>query len=655
MMNDRIMSLQEIKKEWHKLHDDPESRKNLRPEILNSWDRSYENKVPIFSKTYTNLSSKAEFANTLDESKHLIDCALPIMESLLTYLKNTGFVVSLTDSNLVMLKIIGDTTSMEWAKKVNLVEGSVWTEDLTGTNTGALALLLSKPISLSGYEHFCLSSIYSTASGCPIIDNNRVIGGIGMIAPYNKISNTHTLGMVTSTAKQIQSNMMSKRIYKYQRTILNSMSDGVMVIDSTGNITFINKKCAWMLGFQRNQVIGSNLHELFGDVADNSYFINTVTQDQIVTDKFFVITNGKLKIKCNITCTPINSSNKYDKGNVLIIRENERSNHFVKKWIGRNAKMTFDNIIGDNVEFSNIINTAKVASSSDSNVLILGESGTGKDIIAQSMHNASLRKNNPFVAVNCGSLPRELLASELFGYEEGAFTGAKKGGNIGKFELADQGTIFLDEIGDVPMDLQVMLLRVIEEKCILRLGGNKLTPVNVRIIAATNKNLEEEIARKSFRLDLFYRLGVIRLNIPPLRKRPDDILLLAEHFITSICKRYNKPLKLLSTEAKEAFINYSWPGNVRELQNVLEGAIQLTLNKEITYNDIANYLNYLKVDNSCNTTINKNPKTTTLHDLEKQMIEDYLNEGNLTKDEIAKKLGISRRTLYRRIEKYNII
>ena len=654
-MNNKIMTLQEIKTKWHKLHDEPESRESLRPEIAKSWDRSYENEVPVFSKTFDNISSKNDFSNALDNSRHLIDCALPIMESLLTYMKDTGFVISLTDSNLTMLKIIGDNNSMEWAEKADMVEGSIWTEDLTGTNTGALSLLLSKPISLYGYEHFCLSSINSTAAGCPIIDNGHIVGGIGMVAPYNKITNNHTLGMVTSTAKQIQYNMFLKRINKYQQVILNSMSDGVIVVDSNKKVTFINQKCSRMFGFQQNKVVGSNLNDLFGNLADNSYFINTITDDRAVTDKFFVISNGKLKVKCNVTCTPIRSTDKYDKGNVVIIRENERSNYLIKKWIGRSAKMTFNDIIGNNIQFNDVITTAKVASSSDSNVLILGESGTGKDIIAQSMHNESLRKNNSFVAVNCGAIPRELLASELFGYEEGAFTGAKKGGNIGKFELADQGTIFLDEIGDVPMDLQVMLLRVIEEKCIIRLGGNKLIPVNVRIIAATNKNLEEEIARKSFRLDLFYRLGVIRLNMPPLRKRPDDIPLLVGYFTKNICQRYNKSLKTFSPEAEKALQGYHWPGNVRELQNILEGAIQLTNSEEITYNDIKNYLNYFKAENSNDTDIINNSVEPTLYDIEKQMIEKYLKEGKLTKNELAKTLGISRRTLYRRIEKYKLL
>ncbi|MBP1924928.1 transcriptional regulator with PAS, ATPase and Fis domain [Sedimentibacter acidaminivorans] len=650
-MNDNYsnMSLEEIKKMWHKLHENPELRNMLRPEILHSWDRSFKNQVSAYSKKTFHLYSKEEYSYALQKSKDLIDCAFPVMENLVQFMQDTGFVVCLTDPNLVILKVLGDKKSMEWAQKSNLIERSVWNEDLVGTNTGTLAIELSKPISLYGYEHYCLSNVVSTASGCPIFENDKIIGVIGMVAPYDKIKNQHTLGMVSVAAKQIQSAILLKRIYQYQQVILNSMSDGVIAINDVGNITFINKKCKHLLSLNHDNLVGSNLLSVLGNSNDNLYFIETVTKEITITDEFFVISSGKTKIKCNITSTPIKSSNNLEKGNVLIIREYERSNHLVKKWIGRSNKMTFHNIITSNDSFKKIIEKAKIASYSSSNILLLGESGTGKDVLAQAIHNESHRKNNPFVAINCAALPRELLSSELFGYEDGAFTGAKKGGNIGKIELADQGTLFLDEIGDIPLDLQVTLLRVIEEKSIVRLGGNKLIPVNIRIIAATNKDLEVEISKNKFRLDLYYRLGVIKLKIPPLRERPEDILILTDYFLKNICSRFNKPLKNLSKEAKEVFLNYQWPGNVRELQNVLESSIQLSPCNEITYTDIKGYIN---INNQHLSTTND----TYLHkipEIEKKMIERYLNE-KFTKDEIAKILGISRRTLYRRLEKYKL-
>lgn len=645
------LSFKEVKKIWTDLHDKPESRKILRPEILDSWERSNQYNVSPFKKSNEHFVSGIEFKQALDNSQHLIKCALPVMKNLLEFMAGTGFVAGLTNPDLVTLKVMGDSESLKWAKKAQLIEGSIWTEELMGTNTGALALSLVKPISVCAYEHYCLFSIVSAAAGSPIIDNGHVVGTITMVAPFDRINN-HTLGMVVAAAQHIQSTMALERISKYQKVVMDSMSDGIMVVDIDGDITFMNKKCYRMLGIQHSNIIGKNIYELFGSNAENLYFINIVTQGRTVTDEFIMLKNGKSNIRCNVTCTPLYSHDTQEEGHVVIIRESERINHIVGKWIGSSARMTFDNILGVNPKFLEVINNAKAASSSNSNVLLLGESGTGKDIIAQAMHNESPRRNNPFVAINCAALPRELIASELFGYEDGAFTGAKKGGNIGKFELANQGTIFLDEIGDMPMDLQATLLRVLEEKNIMRLGGTKLVPINVRVIAATNKNLEEEIARNRFRRDLYYRLGVIRINIPPLRERPDDILLLAQNFMETVCKRYNKPLKRLSSDTIDAFLHYEWPGNVRELQNVLEGAVQLAKRDEITYNLVESYLTGTKP--SPVIIKNNDSSPPALADVEKKMIEEYLNK-NYTKQEIAKALGISRRTLYRRLNKYGLI
>jgi transcriptional regulator with PAS, ATPase and Fis domain len=361
------------------------------------------------------------------------------------------------------------------------------------------------------------------------------------------------------------------------------------------------------------------------------------------------LTVGRETLHCNVTCNPLQNANQ-DEGAVIVIRETQRIKGLVRNIIGNGAKMTFSDIVGKDPEFLRSIRTASAAASSLSNVLLLGESGTGKDILAQAMHNASPRKNGPYLAINCAAIPRELIASELFGYEEGAFTGARKGGNIGKFEIADQGAIFLDEIGDMPLDLQTSLLRVLEEKTIMRLGGSKQIPVNVRIIAATNQDLEAMIESNRFRRDLYYRLGVIRISIPPLRERREDILLLAEHFTEKICRRLDKPPVTLAPEVAKAFVNYAWPGNIREMQNVLEGAIEMASDNIITY-DLVN--NCMMQKNFV--TEEKPEKDHAVHDLGKQTILDYLEKFKYNKTRVAHALGISRRTLYRRLDEYRIV
>jgi len=315
---------------------------------------------------------------------------------------------------------------------------------------------------------------------------------------------------------------------------------------------------------------------------------------------------------------------------------------------GAKAKITFSDIIGQNLEFLETIRLARIASKSTSNVLLLGESGTGKDIFAQAIHNNSERKNGPYVVINCAAIPRDLIASELFGYDEGAFTGSRRGGNPGKFEIADGGTIFLDEIGEMPLELQTALLRIIENKEIMRVGGKKVRSVNVRILAATNKNLMEEASKGNFREDLYYRLNVFTIRIPPLRKRKDDIPLLLDRFVRDLSSAINKPVTKVQNDVVTALMEYSWPGNVRQLQNVLERAINIAPGNELTIDLLPEEImrapkavSYIQED------------SFDLKDIERKMIENMIR-SHISKSEIAKKMNMSRSTLYRKLAQFGV-
>jgi transcriptional regulator with PAS, ATPase and Fis domain len=280
------------------------------------------------------------------------------------------------------------------------------------------------------------------------------------------------------------------------------------------------------------------------------------------------------------------------------------------------------------------------------NVLITGESGTGKELMAQAIHNASNRSHMPFIAINCGALPRGLIVSELFGYDGGSFTGSKKEGNPGKFELADGGTIFLDEIGDMPLDVQVTLLRVIQEKEVIRIGGSKPKKTDVRIIAATNKNLEEEVLNKTFRRDLFYRLNVLAINMPSLRNRQEDLELLINNILERIISETNKPHLTIDGPAMNLLKSYDWPGNIRELENVLERAANNNENFIISYHDLP--LNFPQGD------IKESPDIPIIERKQMDLIMDTLRETHGNIKQTAEKLGIARNTIYRKMEKYNI-
>ncbi len=638
----------ELKNRWKKLHANPVERNALRPEIRDSWERSYAYGVNKYLRQNPYVCTKTELSQYKSEASFLIETSSSVMNNLFEFVAGTGFVVVLADANLCIINVIGDNESLAFAKSAHLCQGAMWAEELVGTNAGGLSLALGKPISVFGYEHFCLFSHVAACSCAPIIDEGKFVGSIGMIAPFNKVSN-HTLGMVVASMKHIRYKMNMERLKQYHTVLMDSIQEGLFAIDVMGRITYMNENCANTLKLNKDAIIGRTIYDLIGNNLENQYFINKITSGRRTIDENFTLLINGEPLYCNVTCNPMNSPHP-DDGSVVVIRESRRIKRLVRNIIGGDAKMTFDDIVGRDNEFLHSLKTAQAASSSMSNVLLLGESGTGKDILAQAMHNAGPRKNNPYLAINCAALPRELIASELFGYEEGAFTGARKGGNMGKFELADQGTIFLDEIGDMPLDLQASLLRVLEQKSIMRLGGTKEIPVNVRIIAATNQDLETMIENNRFRRDLYYRLGVIRINIPSLKNRPDDIIMLAEYFINKICSRLNKPLMTLAPEVIDVFNKYTWPGNIREMQNMLEGAIQLASDNIITYDLIGNYLLQKNIDLSDN-----NAKENTVDDLEKKMIIEYLEKYKYNKTKVAEAMGLSRRTLYRRLVEYNLL
>ncbi|MFP4371642.1 MAG: sigma-54 interaction domain-containing protein [Halanaerobium sp.] len=315
---------------------------------------------------------------------------------------------------------------------------------------------------------------------------------------------------------------------------------------------------------------------------------------------------------------------------------------------GSKAHYVFSDIITKSEKMGKAKEVAKIAARNDSTVMLIGESGTGKEMFAQAIHNFNHRKNSPFIAVNVGAVPKDLVESEFFGYEEGAFTGARRGGSPGKFELANGGTIFLDEIEEMTLSAQQNLLRVIQEREVTRIGGSHAIPIDVRIITATKKKLINEVNKGNFREDLYYRLNVIRIPIPNLQDRREDIILLVKNFIKKHCQNFGIPEKKIAEESKKYFLNYDWPGNVRELENMIEGIITFALDDEV-----------IKPEHLPKELINEEPQkiinsSLTIKEAEKNAIKNALNktENNITK--AAEILDISRATLYNKLREYNI-
>ena len=431
---------------------------------------------------------------------------------------------------------------------------------------------------------------------------------------------------------------------------IESIHEGIMICNIYGEIKFVNSTLLQITGYSQECIMDMNIQ----DMVDNwNNIISNIHNISIQQNVETSIKSIKNVLKLNLNIYPLYTKKMDDRIIIVVFKEIKKERKLEEKRLKGRAIYTFDKIIGKNENFLKIIEYSKKIANSKSTILITGESGTGKEIFAQAIHNYSDRKENVFMAVNCGAIPEKLIESELFGYEEGAFTGAKKGGNPGKFEMASGGTIFLDEIGEMPVEMQVKLLRVIEEEVIVRIGGYKQTPINVRIIAATNKNLKEEVENGNFRRDLFYRLNVLPIHLPSLKDRKEDICILVDYYMNRISRKLNKRKVEITDDQMNKLVQYDWPGNIRELENIIEYFVNIeyvdesVIETESLYKERKREGSYIYYDEDFMFNMN-------LESLEKSHIENVIKKfkGNVTL--AAKAMGIGRNTLYRKIKKYNI-
>ncbi|WP_373483720.1 sigma-54 interaction domain-containing protein [Acetobacterium sp.] len=431
--------------------------------------------------------------------------------------------------------------------------------------------------------------------------------------------------------------------YKLMDLALDSILNGLMIIDTDLSVKKFNYRILELFQMSEEEILKLDMSDVLKDidVVDNIFINKRKFSYSDIT--LFI---GSRKIDCFLDITPVAFNDKV-MGAVLVIRESKQVRKEINKLAGFRANYTFDKIITRNKTMLELINTAKRISRTNCSVLIEGESGTGKELFAQSIHNESHRRNGPFIAINCAAIPKELVESEFFGYETGSFTGAAKGGMPGKFELANGGTLFLDEIGEIPMEMQPKLLRVLDEKKVMRIGGNYERKLDVRIIAATNRNLLNEMSKDAFRQDLYFRLNVINLRLLPLKRRREDILVLGQYFLQQLNQENSGVNKYFTEKFAEKLHEYKWEGNVRELKNIVQRGYYMSMGDQI---DDIEVLVKEKEDKS----IYSESEGETLKDLEKNSIEHalLLNKGNAVK--AAEELSISKATIYRKIKAYDI-
>lgn len=494
----------------------------------------------------------------------------------------------------------------------------------------------------------------------PILLNGHCHGIISLVAydeeqRTNIMNNSHSFmkfasKMADILASKIQELIVKEELNKtneYLQTIISSVHEGVIACDVNGIVTCFNNTAEEKLGISANTAVGKPV----SSIIPNSLLLEALNTGRPIFEssvQYRGAADNPVHLISNITL--VNKDGQL-LGAVESFNTDESLFRIAHRLLHDDSSFSFGNIVGDSDLIKEVIVCASAVAKSPSTILITGESGTGKELFARSIHNASLRSDKPFVAINCSAIPDALLESELFGYEGGAFTGAKAAGKPGLFEIAHGGTIFLDEIGDMPLALQVKLLRVLQEKTIQRIGASKSVSIDVRVISATHRDLREQIKVGQFREDLFYRLNVIPITIPPLRDRAEDIPLLVDFFCNKYAPILNRKISGISSEALTALCTYNWPGNIRELENAIEYAINYCYDTEsITLKSLPDWV----IDNG-----KAKPIKTTLayKHPEEQLINDYINTFGASLDakrQIAQTMGISLATLYRKLKKYGI-
>ncbi|AQR94712.1 sigma-54-dependent Fis family transcriptional regulator [Clostridium saccharoperbutylacetonicum] len=628
-----------ITKAWEKFIDTGKVDPKVRREIADSWIRC--RKYGVNPHNGKGNIKHPDINKLINKNSELISVARPVIESIYSMVHGSGFAIFLVDRDGYIIDIIGDKDIMERAEDLNFLKGELWSEKVVGTNAIGTALYLNKPVQTIGAEHYGINQHSWTCSAAPIYDeDDNLIGCINMSGNYYN-AHSHTLGIVTAAAQSIQKQMELAISYKLLNATFDSISEGMIVMDEHMKIKRINGQALKILDMALEEAMNMDIKHVLKGI-DFYKSINNIEWD-------FSINNER--IKCVINIRPISKNGK-NSGMVITFSKVEVVHKLINKFVGYKAQYQFKDITTNNLEMKKMIDFSKKAAKSDCNILIQGESGTGKELISQSIHNYSNRAKGPFVAVNCASIPSELVESELFGYEKGAFTGASKEGHPGKFELADGGTIFLDEIGELPLDIQSKLLRVLDNGKIVRVGGTFEKQLDVRIIGATNRILKNEIRKKNFREDLYYRLSVMEIKTIPLRRRKEDMDLLVNEFINNL----NLKSKNNDVSVKNSYIDelkkYDWPGNIRELKNVVERDYY------ISEGEIVN-IDFLDSDNTHEKVIEQKLlkegfDIIPLSEIEEKAIRNAIMECNGNIQLAAKLLNIGRATLYRKIKSYGI-
>jgi transcriptional regulator of acetoin/glycerol metabolism len=586
-----------------------------------------------------------ELAGARAAGSQLILHSQPVMEHLYEQIAGTSSVVVLADATGRLLHTIGDPDFEERTNVRSLRSGGIWSEDIRGTNAIGTALVERSPVIVHSAEHFIDTNNVLTCSASPIFDPHGQMLGILNVSGDCGAFQRHTMALVRMSAQMIENNFFAAGFdseiqihFHLRKEFVGTLYEGIAVFSPEGRFIAGNRAALVMLGLDRYGANKLDFTRIFDLSMAKLFEQSRLLPQPIISLRLYNGVELFGRVKFGLTVSPVT---------FLPVQEEAGRQRFTtekKQHGGENPIESLE--LGDQVMRAAIQKALKVAAH-DIPIMIEGESGTGKEVFARAIHDSGPRKASPFIAINCAAIPEGLIESELFGYRDGAFTGARRSGNIGKIQQADGGTLFLDEIGDMPLSLQARLLRVLQDHTVTPLGGAKSAPVDIAVICATNRRLRDEVAAGRFREDLYYRLNGLLVTLPPLRNR-DDRLALANWLLAR--QQHGEQRLRLSQRVAEIFEHHPWPGNIRQLVNIIRMAIVLgDEEKEITVEHLTeDFLEQYHGRHQPSRLLAEH--SGRLEDVELSTIRDSLRECSGNVSAAARKLGISRNTLYRKMK-----
>ena len=621
----------------------------LLPQVIaRSWQRCIDRKVGLDSKALEiPVVSSSALKRNRERSRQLIAHSEPIMAQLHEQISGTSSVVVLTDATGVVLHSVGDPEFMAKARLVTLQPGGLWTEEANGTNAIGTALIEKVPVSVQSGEHFIETNQFLSCSAAPIFDPCGRMLGVLDVSSDSAAYQHHTMALVSMYAQAIENQFFDRQRsdeiilhFHLRPEFIGTLYEGIAVFSLDGRFVGGNRAAMVQLGLDRYDAERRSFCDIF-DLTLAGLFEQTRVLPQPINR--FRLRNGVElfgRVKFSASVSPIT---------YLPIRYPVTAGRPGTSRVGGGSGSLAVLDLGDPARESAIRKVEKVLGH-DIPLMIEGESGTGKEMFARAVHADGPRKSAPFVALNCAAIPEGLIESELFGYCDGAFTGARRSGSIGKIQQADGGTLFLDEIGDMPSSLQARLLRVLQDRTVTPLGGTKTFPVDFKVICATNRRLRDEVAAGRFREDLYYRLNGLLLTLPPLRNRADRIALACS--IQQTLSPGKAPIGF-SPEVLDLFSRHSWPGNVRQMTNVIRTALALSEGSgEIAVEHLAgDFLEQIGVqaeEPGNRSVLESGSGSGCLEEVETVAIRGVLRECNGNVSAAARQLGVSRSTLYRK-------